>query len=216
MSQDTETKRWLVTADDRHLLYVEILESRGWWYILYTYFYIHYDKTYFLTLALDPCFDCFSFPFYCGFSLVMPCNWFCPSLSIMQIVQCHRSELVQACLKWPLWLVTSRCFLGAASKQGCSRNRVLCWWQAVGKIGTRLERPNHRIWTLEFLAGSRVWNLQNFLCWWCSCLCACTAALSDRSCERRQEGWTERVGQFRYDVLPEFFSFFIYKILQCR
>lgn len=123
----------------------------------------------------------------------------------MQIAQCHRSELVQACLKWPRGWWLQDVFWGvggAASKQGCSRNGILCWWQAVGKIGTRLKRPNHRIWTQDFLAGSRVWNLQNFLCWLCSCLCDCTAALSDRSCER--------VEQFRCDVSPAFYFIYLF------
>lgn len=90
-------------------------------------------------------------------------------------------------------------------KLGCSR--VLCWWQAESGWGggwNDTQEANHRIWAQVFLAGSRVWNSQNFLCWCCSCLCAYTMVLSDSSSERRLEGWIERTEEFRCDVLPVF------------
>lgn len=127
----------------------------------------------------------------------MSCNWFPHCFSehnvnctVPQIWTC--SELFEMTHSRRLQVVSGRCI-----QRGMQQEQGPVLVEGGGKTGMRLERPNHRIWAQGFLAGSRVWNLQNFLCWLYSCLCACTAVLSDSSCERRLEGCMEGVEEFR-------------------
>lgn len=125
----------------------------------------------------------------------MSCNWFRHGFSehnvnctMPQIWAC--SDLFEMTPKPE----TSRCFWelhpnGDAAGTGSSAGGR----RGEGWNGTQeAKSPN-----LGFLAGSRVWNLQNFLCWLYSCLCVCTTVLSDSSCERRQGSCMEGVEEFR-------------------
>lgn len=141
----------------------------------------------------------------CRLFLVMSsCLRLVASLSIMQIAQCTGSELVW---RYPI-AGDFKMFTGSFIQTGMQQEQgPLLVAGGVGGVGgdwneTReAKSPNLGP---GFLAGIRVWNLQNFLCWLCSCFWACTTVMSDSSSERRLEGWMEGVEEVRRDVLPAF------------